>query len=614
MANQKYRISGELTTTLPGTDLSTLTVVAYKFIGPTTMQTFGKASVDASGRFEMEFERGPAGAAAIEINLMPVPQIIDRFGVFNIERTIPGLFFPRVVIASADWGSSGGVYTKRVTLAIPDWVWGRWQSLSEEFTVIGTVVKREGEALLPIPFAWVYAADVDLPRPSGAGVGGAQTDEWGSFTITFRRVDFFINYAVSFPFSPRRYGTELWPDLIFHVTQSIGGTKTQIYSETEHEARPQSMWDEPSRLLYVSLITEEGITNDETYPPIPAGKNFLFHGVGIVDPHSMTDGYANTGPADDFANLKDSPFGGTLHIKGQFDTTGPNPPAYYQVLFAPWTGPAAPDLTDFQPITHESWTVSQFDSASLSWNPVVIEPIDGVVAGEKIYEIPDYTDITRNKKTRLIAWTTSRKDTGIARYPNGKYDILVKAWDSSGAPVVLNAAHPEHNRLTVVLDNSWPKALLKQLGSHDILRTDEMHPYTPVCPVFSKAALATLPVEFEASDAEGHFRLYRLHFITGHNIYVDDVLKRYDGKIGVNESIVERRRHMTGPSGPWGPPVGSETRAPGGFSTDVFDWNIGHADVVPCAYQVRLHVSDRTINGYTYVHWVEDTMHFSVQP
>ena len=612
MANQKYQIKGKLTTALAGRDLSTLTVVAYKFLGPSSMQTLGKASPDASGKFALEFEYGPAGSAAIEIDIMPIPQVIETFGVFNIERSIPGLFFPRIHIASSDWSSSAGIYKKSVTLAIPNHIWGRWDWLSEEFTVVGRVVKREEEALLPIPLAYVSAADADLPLPYGAGVGGAQTDEWGNFAITFRRINFFLDYAHYFPLV-KRYGTEPWPDLIFHVTQKIGGVKKQIYSETEHDARPRAMWDEPHRMLYVTLITEEGITNDETYPPIPAGENFLFHGIGVVDPHSITDGYATTGPGDDLPNRKDCPFGGRLHIKGQFDTTSPNPPKYYQVLFAKWIGSAVPDESDFQPIANESWTVSRFDASTSDWTPLVIEPLEGAVAGKKVYEIPDYTDITQNKKTRLLAWTTTRHDTGIGRYPNGKYDVLVKAWDAAGTPVALNPAHPEHNRLTVVVDNSWPKPLLKKLGSHDILRADDMHPYTPVCPVFSKAALGTLPVEFEATDAENHFRLYHVFFITGHNIYVDEVRKIYQGKVGTNDRFTPSFRHMSGPWITSTPPI-YDDRPPGGFPTETLNWNVSSPDVVPCAYQVRLRVWDRTINGYGYIHHAEDTMHFTITP
>ena len=612
MANQEYLIKGKLTSTLAGKDLSTLTVVAYKFLGPSTMQNLGKASVDAGGVFTLEFEYGPAGSTAIDIDIMPIPQVIETLGVFNIERSIPGLFFPRIHIASGDWNSSAGTYTAKEKLAIPNHIWRRWDWLSEEFTVIGRVVKREEEAFLPIPFTWVNAADADLPLPYGGGMGGAQTDEWGNFTITFQRINFFIDHARYQPFI-KRYGTEQWPDLIFHVTQKIGGIKKQIYSETEHDARPKTLWDVAHRMLFVTLITEEGITNDEVYVPIPAGENFLNHGIGVVDPHSITDGYATTGPGDDLPNRKDCPFGSKLHIKGQFDTTGLNPPRYYQVLYAKWAGSTAPNPGDFHPIANETWTVSQFNSTTLDWRPLVIESLEGVVAGEKVFEIPDYTDITRNKKTRLIAWTTTRRDTGISRYPNGKYDVLVKAWDASGTPVTLNLAHLEHNRLTVVVDNSRPKAQLKNLGSHDILRTDEMHPYTPVCPVFSKAAVPTLPVMFEATDTENHFLQYQLFFMTGHNIYMDSARKAYAGKAGTNESFLEYRRHMAAPP-PWGPPVGSETRSPGGFPTETFNWDMSHPDVMPCAYQVRLRVWDRTINGYGYVHHTEDTMHFSIAP
>jgi hypothetical protein len=45
---------------------------------------------------------------------------------------------------------------------------------------------------------------------------------------------------------------------------------------------------------------------------------------------------------------------------------------------------------------------------------------------------------------------------------------------------------------------------------------------------------------------------------------------------------------------------------------EIFNLNIGHPDVVPCAYQGRLKVWGRTINGYGYIHKAEDTMHFPI--
>ncbi|OYD15456.1 hypothetical protein CH333_05685 [candidate division WOR-3 bacterium JGI_Cruoil_03_44_89] len=615
MAYQKYKITGKLTTAMAGVKLEDLKVVAYKPLAVSSMQLFGSCSVDTGGNFTLKFKGGPVGGSPLDIYLMPIPEVIEKYGVLHIEMSAPGLFFPKIHISAGDWVLTGGVYTKSVNINIPDHIWGRWDWLSEEFTVMGRVVKKIGDTFLPVPFAWVCAADADIPKPFGGGVGCAETDEWGNFTVTFRRIAFFIDFAHYFPLI-KRYGIESWPDLIFHITQVIGGMKTSIYGETEHDARPKAMWDVPHRILYVTLVTEEGITNDEEYPPIPAGDNFLFHGIGVVDPHSITDGYATTGPGDDLPNRKDCPFGGSLHIKGQLDTTTPNPPKYYQILYAKWDGSTSPTPSEFQPILNESWTVSRYNVGTNDWEPLVIEATSDVIPGEKVYEIPDYTDITLTKKTRLIKWTTTRQGAGVRRYPDGKYDLLIKAWDASGNPVVLNPSHPENNRLTVMIDNKWPKALLKRIGAHNILRTDEMLPYTPVCPVFSKSSDGpNLSIEFDAIDENEHFLKYIVFFITGHNFYVDETVKGYDGKAGANERFNVTKKHKaigTGIVTTTHPP--DEFKLPGGFHGEVINWNIGSLDVVKCAYQVRLRVWDRTINGYGYIHSAEDTMHFSIEP
>ncbi len=612
MAGQAYLIQGKITTPTIGRSLDELKVVAYRPLGLSTMQTFGSCSVTADGQFTLKFEYGAVGSPPIDVYIMPIPEEIERLGVFRINQSAMGIYFPNIRIAAADWLHTHGVYEIKKSIVIPNYIWGRWDWLSEEFTIFGRVVKAEGDVVLPVPHAYVTAADVDSPR-SGGAMGSDETDEAGNFTITFRRINFFINYAVYIP-SVRRYGAENWPDIIFSIVQKIGGVKTSIYEEGLADARPLSMWDEPARILHVTLTTEVGVTNDEEYPPIPPGENFLCHGIGLVQPHSLTDGYANTGPTDDLPNLKDCPFGSTLHIKGQFDTTGPTPPRYYQVLFAKWNGSTAPGLDDFSPILHEAWTVSKYEPGTGIWNPIVIESQSGVVTDEKVYEIPDYLDIAQTNKTRLISWQTHRKDAGIPRYPDGKYELLIKAWDSAGNPVDLNPSNPENNRLTVVVDNSWPTALLRRLGPFDILRTDEMMPYTPTCPVFSKG-MDFLNVEFDAIDEQDHFLKYELSFITGHNFYVDRIRKDYDGKSGTNERFNVTRIHKqvgTGTEFVTYPP--DDIKLPGGFPGEVYAWDVGSPDAVRCAYQVRLSIWDRAINGYGYIHHAEDTMHFSLEP
>lgn len=601
-----YRITGTLTTPFAGADLADLRMYAYKFLDSSTMQTYGTCDVNADGSFTLEFEGLSPGP--MEVAIMPIPREIENFGVFNIERSVPGLYFPHIHIAPGDWRPSRGVYMRRVNITIPVSIWKRWAWLSEEFTVIGWVKKKVGEVLLPVPHAYVWGAEVDLPLPYGGDVGSNETDQWGYFSFSFPRVEFFINHAVYDP-GLQRYGTESWPNMIFHITQIIGGQKMQIYGEDELDARPYAMWDVPSRTLTVTLITEEGITNDEITIPFPPGCDFLFHGIGVVQPHSLTNGYATTTAADGFAGLMDSPFGATLDVNGQFDVTLATPPKYYRVLYAPWNGGAAPSASEFQPILHESWTVSRFNDATHNWDPEVIEAKSDVIPGIRVYEIPDYLDITLTGKTRLISWTTTRQDNGISRYPDGKYDLLIEAYDASGNPVALNAADPDLNRLTVMIDNSWPEALLRVIKTFDILRTDEMMPYTPVCPVFSKAAGA-LPVTFDATDENGHLLYYVVSFITGHNVYIDQVSCSYVGKTGVNEDFIRIWYHK-------GTLVSTTilpARPPGGFEGETITWDITDPDVVKCAYQIRLGVADRTINGYGYIHYAEDTMHISIEP
>lgn len=612
MAGRQYIIKGKLTTPVAGRAFNALKMVAYKFISASSMQVYGNCAVDASGHYRLEFTHGTETNPAIEVHVMPVPAVIEKFGVFNIERTVVGIYFPKAVISPGDWHAGGDDFKAKASMEIPAHIWRRWDWLSEEFTVIGRVVKKEVDAFLPVPFCQVWAADVDAPRPNGSGVGGAQTDAWGHFTITFRRIAFFIDYARRIHLPVPKYRTEAWPDLIFNITQVIGGVKEQIYSESARHARPRRMWDVRRRILYVNLVTEKGVTNDESYPPIP--ENFLFHGIGVVDAHCLHDGYATTGPTDDLRNRKDCPFGGSLHIKGQFDTAGPAVPRYYQVLYAKWNGAGVPAEGDFTPILNESWTVSKYDAASRDWDPLAIEPIGGVVPGEKVYEIPDYTDHTQTKKTRLIRWNTRRNDAGVRRYPDGKYDLLIKAWDDAGNPVSLNPLHADTLRLTVVLDNTKPQALLRRLGPHDILRTDEMEPFTPVCPVYSKIADGPLmAVVFDATDT--HFRQYRLSFITGHNFRVDEVEKYYRGTAGPKERFAHRSYHRAVGSAEAEPfPHPDDDQDPGGFPGETIAWNIGSPDVVRCAYQVRLKVWGRTINGYGYIHRTEDTMHFSIEP
>ncbi len=93
------------------------------------------------------------------------------------------------------------------------------------------------------------------------------------------------------------------------------------------------------------------------------------------------------------------------------------------------------------------------------------------------------------------------------------------------------------------------------------------------------------------------------------------MLKVYDGIAGLKERFKVTEYHrVVGSPAPTAFPRPDDLKDPGGFPSEIYYWNIGSPDVVKCAYQVRLGVWDRAINGYGYIHYAEDTMHFSIEP
>ena len=101
MANQEYTVTGTLTTTWAGADLTTLQVVAYRSTGPRSLQAFAKAKVDAKGRFELSFDHGAVGST-MAVDLMPIPKALSTPGVFEIENWTPGLLYPKLSIGARD--------------------------------------------------------------------------------------------------------------------------------------------------------------------------------------------------------------------------------------------------------------------------------------------------------------------------------------------------------------------------------------------------------------------------------------------------------------------------------------------------------------------------------
>jgi hypothetical protein len=371
------------------------------------------------------------------------------------------------------------------------------------------------------------------------------------------------------------------PDILFKVTQTVNGVEVPIYEEDPTSETRWNIEDLPP--LGVTLIVEGDVVLPDD-PIVPIAGDFEFHGIGrVLISQIDSEGYADTSGPGDVVKAKDSPFGSTIDIKGQFnnDLHG----KYYQVLYAKWPDDATPpDAGDFTPILDEAWPIAQ--KIAGDWVTVTKSPVALPGVGDGCYEIPDYTDLFTTSKEMLIRWRTHRKDFGAPRYPNGKYSLMVQAFESDGTAIALPAGGD--TQLIVRIDNTWPVASIKEdivlLGGSMPLCSDPGVLGPPcdnpeVCGIIYIESGKRVRIKFDAYDDQNHFRRYNLTYRTGHNV---------TGSIAGEQ--------FTGPP-----------REDYGFTNETADWDI--EDLDQCGYEVRLVVWDRTINGYRHIHWREDFIH-----
>jgi len=339
--------------------------------------------------------------------------------------------------------------------------------------------------------------------------------------------------------------------------------------------------------LGVSLIVDDDtdvVLPDDPITPITG--DFEFHGIGrVLISQIDSNGFANTSGTGDVVGAKDSPFGSTIDIKGQFnnDLHGD----YYQVLYAKWADDSTPPADSaFTPILNESWPVAQ--KIGGIWVTVIKSAVTLPGVGDGCYQIPDYTDLYLTSKEMLIRWRTHIKDYGAPKYPNGKYSLKVKAFQADGTEISLPAGGD--TTLTVKIDNSWPVAKISEniqiLGGTTPICAESDPPGTicdspKVCGIVYIEAGKSIRITFDAYDNENHFRNYLLTYRTGH---------------GVETQIPGGAKNFEGPP-----------REDHGFLGEIVDWGI--SSLKQCGYEVRLRVWDRTINGYHHIHWVEDFIH-----
>ena len=159
------------------------------------------------------------------------------------------------------------------------------------------------------------------------------------------------------------------PAILFKVTQTVNGIEVPIYEEDPETETRRDI----DPILSVTLIVEGDVVLPDE-PMTSIDDDFEFHGIGrVLISQIDEEGYADTSGAGDVVRAKDSPFGGTIDIKGQFsdDYQG----KYYQVLYTKWSDDdAPPNDEDFTPVLDELWPVAQ--KVGTNWVTIYKSPIE----------------------------------------------------------------------------------------------------------------------------------------------------------------------------------------------------------------------------------------------
>ena len=576
-----FQIRGIVATEVAGQSVARMKVLAY-IAG--TKKLVATAITDEVGSYLIEFEHHEP----VDIDILVCPSVEDK-----LLKVIPKA---RYTISKDAWAKKSPFYAEAADIAIAESLWVLWEKVCKKYTVFGLVVQGIPDPdnpgsyldLIPIPGATVHIYDVSpwwlwiwppppMPPFSQHEIGTATTDANGLFMFDF---DWCYTPPYIHPWWLPPF-PDIKPDILFKVSQTVNGVEVPIYEE---DPATETRWDvDQLPPLGVTLIVEGDVVMPDD-PITPITGDFEFHGIGRVLISQMdSEGYADTSGSGDVVKAEDSPFGSAIDIKGQFKNALSG--KYYQVLYAKWANDTTePGPGDFAPILNDTWPIAQ--KVGSNWVTVQKSPVSLPGVGDGCYQIPDYTDLFTTSKEILIRWRTHREDLGAPRYPNGKYRLMVKAYESDGSPVALPAGGS--TTLDVRIDNTPPVASIKEnitVSGGTVLTCPDPKPpgmicdNPAVCGIIYVEPGKTVRIRFDAYDDQDHFKRYDLTYRTGHAITGNIASKKFTG-----------------------PP-----REDHGFTSETADWAI--TGLSQCGYEVRLVVWDRTINGYQYIHRREDFIH-----
>ncbi len=417
------------------------------------------------------------------------------------------------------------------------------------------------------------------------------------------------------------------PDLIFRLTQNVGGAVETIYEETVAETHwnvpSADASDPPPDPVSLQITSPLAVCWNPAIDPAdpeadrPLGRVFMFTRIGsyAVDDVDCADVAGSTGycrprkapfnfpKTGEDGSYTDMPFGSIVELYAWFGEDCDID--YYSVECSTDGGATWPHKVKTPLPNKRLETPDPYDPLTWHWVPVSMGPftVDG---NENLYTIPyllegggdqpwTYIDRVARLDTRLMpAGLCKVKIRGYKWSGDPETSSLVEATvsdDPLDAAADIIVVPASHGRLVLQIDNTPPVVQILNLR----LGTTPM----PPCGILDFSdSTAEINVDFRVRDERGHLRMYNLAAMYGHNQVV---------------TPEPTQANLTDNYGNHGPgPVGWH----GELSyTTTYQASEYPDDQMPtCAYQFRLSASKRTTNGYGLIYRdVEDTWHVTIQ-
>lgn len=304
----------------------------------------------------------------------------------------------------------------------------------------------------------------------------------------------------------------------------------------------------------------------------PVSSGFVFTSIGTIPTSEITTSGVSIGLANVRAAVssalsiypyKDAPFGGRLWLQGLFGSSDSSV-RYYKIMAARWSGSTPPLEADFTPLTDP-----------LSKIRYTIGP-GGIVTATLVSVGPDATGQYTVTDSGYWAHSDLKLIWNTAAIPNGRYDLICKAYDAAHTEVPLAAN--TLSRITVQVDNS-------PVTTEIVAVRDRLGVPFPECGIIN-VATDNEEIQFviTASHPNGYLRDYSLVSLYGRN--------RSGGTITADQYA---GAHDSSPPLWNGVTALVATSVPGHASGALARWST-------CAYQFHLSAWARTTDGFGHIY------------